>query len=109
MTAYSAPVGAPDLVRPDEQRAGEGRRVLPGPLRLGGRRSTTRVRRLSRTALHGKRVAGLDPYMAEGGGPSDIWSLYLRTDDPETTPSRTSKPRVVRSWCRPWQSARRAP
>lgn len=86
MTAYSAPVGAPiwfDLMSSEPAKAAEFYQALfgwevEGPPReeFGGYQNFT---------LHGKRVAGLSPYMAEGGGPSDIWSLYLRTDDPETT------------------------
>ncbi|EOM74296.1 VOC family protein [Rhodococcus rhodnii] len=85
MSEYSAPAGAPiwfDLMSSDPAAAAEfyGRIFgweVEGPPRdeFGGYQVFTK---------NGKRVAGLMPHM-EGGGPSDVWSVYLRTDDPAVT------------------------
>ncbi|MCV7194854.1 VOC family protein [Mycolicibacterium brumae] len=84
MTQYQAPVGAPiwlDLVSSDPDSAAPFYRgmfgwELEGPRRpdLGGYQNFT---------LGGERIAGMVPAMADG--PTDIWSVYLRTDDAEAT------------------------
>ncbi|MGC5255602.1 VOC family protein [Gordonia sp. DT218] len=86
MSDYSAPVGAPiwfDLMSSDPAKAVEFYGALfgwdvEGPPReeFGGYQNFTK---------NGKRVAGLSPYMAEAGGPANVWSMYLRTDDPAAT------------------------
>lgn len=85
MSDYSAPPGAPtwlDLTSTDPGRAAEFYRALfgweteapPNP-EFGGYQSFT---------VHGKPVAGLSPTMGPDA-PADVWSVYLRTDDPEAT------------------------
>lgn len=86
MPSYSAPVGAPlwfDLMSSDPARAADFYGAIFGwelegpPLpEFGGYQNFTHA---------GQRVAGLMPYMEEGGGPSDVWTVYLRTDDPAAT------------------------
>lgn len=85
MTDYSAPVGGPiwiDLMSSNPAKAAEFYREIFGweveapRAEFGGYQNFT---------LNGKRIAGLSPYMEEAGGPSDVWSVYLRTDDPEAT------------------------
>ncbi len=85
MADYSAPLGAPiwfDLTSSDPDRAaafyGEifGWDAEPPREEFGGYRNFTK---------NGKRVAGLSPYMPEAGGPANVWSVYLHTDDAEAT------------------------
>ncbi|NLU85111.1 VOC family protein [Rhodococcus sp. HNM0569] len=86
MSEYSAPVGAPvwfDLMSRDPARAVDfygaifGWDVETPPIEeMGGYQNFTRG---------GKRVAGLMPTMEGAEGPSDVWSVYLRTDDPAAT------------------------
>ncbi|MEZ5211075.1 VOC family protein [Gordonia sp. PP30] len=85
MTAYSAPVGAPiwfDLSTTDPLTAASFYNELFGwdaevaSEEFGGYQNFT---------LNGKRVAGMMPYMPEGGGPENVWSVYLRTDDAAAT------------------------
>lgn len=85
MADYSAPAGAPiwfDLTSSDPDRAAEFYRAIfgweaePPRAEFGGYRNFTR---------NGRRVAGLSPYMPEAGGPTNVWAVYLRTDDAEAT------------------------
>lgn len=85
MTAYSAPAGAPiwfDLSTSDPARAVEfytalfGWEAEPARPEFGGYQNLR---------LNGARIAGVMPYMPEGGGPANIWSAYLRTDEPDVT------------------------
>ncbi|MGC4935412.1 VOC family protein [Gordonia sp. DT30] len=91
MTSYSAPVGAPtwfDLTSSDPARAVDFYGAIfgwevEGPPRaeFGGYQNFTR---------NGRRIAGLMPHMAEAG-PANVWSVYLHTDDPETTVQAVEK------------------
>lgn len=86
MSEYQAPVGAPiwfDLMSSDPARAAEFYQAifgweLEGPAHpeFGGYQNFTR---------NGKRVAGLMPHVGETGEPSNIWSVYLHTDDSAAT------------------------
>ena len=85
MADFSAPPGAPiwfDLTSSDPDRAVEFYRAIfsweaePPRAEFGGYRNFTR---------NGRRVAGLSPYMPEAGGPTNVWGVYLRTDDAEAT------------------------
>lgn len=85
MPDYSAPVGAPiwfDLTSGDPARAVEFYHAIfgweaeaPDP-EFGGYRNFTK---------NGRRVAGLSPWMPVAGGPNNIWSVYLHTEDAEAT------------------------
>ncbi|MFT3660105.1 MAG: VOC family protein [Gordonia sp. (in: high G+C Gram-positive bacteria)] len=88
MASYSAPDGAPvwfDLTSSDPDRAaafyGElfGWEVEDPDPGFAGYRNFLR---------HGRRVAGLVPHMAEAGGPSNVWTVYFRTDDAQATAAR---------------------
>ena len=85
MTSYSAPPGAPiwfDLMTSDPDKAIDfyhqifGWEAEPAREEFGGYRNLT---------LNGKRIAGLMGSSGEADGPSDVWSMYLRTDDVEAT------------------------
>jgi uncharacterized protein len=85
MPDYSAPSGAPiwfDLMSSDPARAAEFYHAVFGweaeapRAEFGGYQNFTK---------NGKRVAGLSPWMQEAGGPPNVWSVYLRTDDAEAT------------------------
>ncbi len=84
MAEYSAPVSAPiwfDLMSSDPDKAVEfygelfGWEAEDANPDFGGYRNFRK---------NGNRVAGLMPVM-DPNGPSDIWSVYLRTDDAATT------------------------
>lgn len=84
MTEYSAPLGAPiwfDLMSSDPDKAQDFYGELfgweaeaPNP-DFGGYRNFR---------LNGNRVAGMGPVMSPEGA-SDVWTIYLRTDDPDAT------------------------
>ena len=86
MTDYSAPLGAPiwmDLMSSDPAAAAEfygqifGWEVEEPPREeFGGYQNFM---------LHGRRVAGLSPYMEGAGAPPNIWSVYLHTADAAAT------------------------
>lgn len=86
MTSYSAPVGAPiwfDLMSSDPAKAADFYREIfgwevegPPQEEFGGYQNFT---------LHGKRISGLNGVMGDGGGPTDIWSVYLHTEDAAAT------------------------
>ncbi|MEP9414776.1 VOC family protein [Gordonia sp. VNQ95] len=85
MAEYSAPVGAPiwfDLMSSDPDKAAEfygqifGWEAEEAREEFGGYRNFRRG---------GARVAGLSPYMEEAGGPANVWSFYLHTEDPDAT------------------------
>ncbi|WP_137876061.1 VOC family protein [Rhodococcus sp. Q] len=85
MSEYSAPAGAPvwfDLMSSDPAKAAEFYRAIFGweveapREEFGGYQNFTK---------NGRRVAGLAPWMEEAGGPPNIWSVYLRTDDAAAT------------------------
>ncbi|MBY4575337.1 glyoxalase [Gordonia paraffinivorans] len=85
MADYAAPSGAPiwfDLMSSDTARAerfyGEifGWEAEAPDDQMGGYRNFTR---------NGRRVAGLSPVMEGAGAPSDVWSVYLHTEDAEAT------------------------
>ncbi|MFW0787022.1 VOC family protein [Gordonia sp. CPCC 206044] len=92
MSDYAAPVGAPiwfDLMSSDPAKAADFYQAIfgwevEGPPReeFGGYQNFVK---------NGKRVAGLSPYMAEAGGPPNVWSVYLHTDDPAGTVSAVEK------------------
>ena len=84
MTEYTAPPGAPvwfDLMSSDTAKAIDfygdlfGWKVEEPNPDFGGYQNFT---------LNGHRVAGLMPAMGEGAVPN-VWSSYLRSDDPEAT------------------------
>ncbi|GAA3955814.1 VOC family protein [Gordonia caeni] len=81
MASYSAPPGAPiwfDLMSSDPLTAASFYNEVFGwdaeiaNDEFGGYQNFT---------LNGKRIAGLSPYMPEAGGPPNVWSVYLRTED----------------------------
>ncbi|MGV9713869.1 VOC family protein [Gordonia sp. NPDC003424] len=84
MSDYSAPVGAPiwfDLMSSNPDKAAEFYGSLfgweaedPNP-DFGGYRNFVK---------NGHRVAGMGPVM-DPSGPSDVWSVYLHTEDPDAT------------------------
>ena len=91
MTAYSAPAGAPiwfDLSSSDPLTAASfynevfGWEAEVASAEFAGYQNFT---------LNGKRVAGLAPYMPEGGGPPNVWSVFLRTDDAAATSAAVAK------------------
>lgn len=84
MADYSAPESAPiwfDLMSSDPEKVADfygelfGWEVEEGDPDFGGYRNFL---------VNGNRVAGLMPVM-DPSGPSDIWSVYLRTDDADAT------------------------
>ncbi|GAA4738066.1 VOC family protein [Gordonia alkaliphila] len=88
MTEYSAPLGAPvwfDLVSSDPARAAEFYGALFG---WEAEEPNAEFAGYQNFTLGGRRVAGMHPHMAEAGGPSDIWSIYLRTDDAFATQAK---------------------
>ncbi|MCH5645218.1 VOC family protein [Gordonia sp. ABSL49_1] len=84
MAEYSAPLGAPiwfDLMSSEPDKAAEFYGALFGweaedaNPDFGGYRNFVK---------NGHRVAGMGPVM-DPNGPSDVWSVYLHTDDPDAT------------------------
>ena len=91
MSEYSAPVGAPiwfDLISEDTARAAAFYSELfgwevdaPPNVEFGGYQNFVK---------NGRRVAGLSPVM-EGGGPPNVWSVYLYTTDATATAEDVAK------------------
>lgn len=85
MTAYSAPAGAPiwfDLSSSDPLTAASFYNEVFG---WDAEIANTEFGGYQNFTLNGDRVAGLMPYMAEGGGPANVWSVYLHTPDAQAT------------------------
>ncbi|NDK88783.1 VOC family protein [Gordonia desulfuricans] len=90
MSEYSAPLGAPiwfDLMSSDPAKAADFYHELfgwdvdapPNP-EMGGYQNFT---------THGRYVAGLSPYTQEAGGPPNVWSVYLHSEDLDATAKNT--------------------
>ncbi|HEX5143572.1 MAG TPA: VOC family protein [Mycobacterium sp.] len=85
MPEYSAPVGAPiwfDLMSSDPAGAADFYHAIFGwdveepREEFGGYRNFTK---------NGRTVAGLMPWVQEAGGPPNVWTVYLHTEDAAVT------------------------